>query len=529
MFTSPHTSTLTITLTSVVDVGDGDEIVRSAEQPPTGWLPATSRPASPAPHAVLSSDLGHDACSPLPSVKKRISLCMIARDEAAMIADCIASAAGAVDEVVVVDTGSEDGTAEVARRAGARVVSFAWRDDFAAARNASIAAATGDWVLVLDADERLAPGAAAAVRTAVRRPSAPAGALRLHDASRLDATAAEVLSGSARLGEPTDLPRLFRRDPDLAYEGVIHEHVTPWVVRHGRKVMRVEADIVHLGAVPELRNARGKRGRNIALLRRRCQDDPLDFDAAGYLAQELYMEGAFEEAWRVVEEVWQRRATPSPVGTHRLAVARAILARRAHMPDEMLETVADQEQRNGPHPELAFLRGCALEEKAAAEPARSPGRTGRLEEAEAAYRTALADFPNRLFDSLRGARSWLSHTQLGTVLLLLGRPAQAAEAFQAALHAQPGHREAELGLAEVDLAEGRPLAALRRLEPMLGKVRDAWWLAACAATDLGSAPDAKLFFSRALADRDGVKAWHRAEAMAAAAARAAPPGQETAV
>ena len=299
---------------------------------------------------------------------------MIVRNEAEMIADCIASTAGAVDEVVVVDTGSEDRTIEFARQAGAQVVPFAWRDDFAAARNASIAAATGSWILVLDADERLAPGAAAAIRAAVRCATAPAGVLRLHDASRLDATPAEVLSGKARLGEPGDLPRLFRHDPDLAYEGRIHEHLTAWMLRHGRTVMRVNADIIHLGAIPDLRCARGKNGRNITLLRHRVHDEPLDFDASGYLAQELYREGALDEARNVVEDIWPRRNEPSKVCTHRLSVARAILARNARKPDEMLETLADEVKRGGPHPELAFLRGCALEDKAGLEPPGTPSR-----------------------------------------------------------------------------------------------------------------------------------------------------------
>ena len=449
----------------------------------------------------------------------RISLCIIARNEAAMIGDCIASAAGAVDEVIVVDTESEDGTADVARSAGARVARFEWRGDFAAARNASLALARGDWVLVLDADERLAPGAAPAIRVAVGSATAPAGLLRLHDASRLDATAAEVLSGAARMGEPTQLPRLFRRTPDLAFEGVVHENVNSWLARHGRRAMRVDADIVHLGEVPDLRRARGKHERNVTLLRRRWQEDPLDLSAAGYLAQELFASGEHSDARRVVEEAWQRRTAGTGSNTHRLAVARALLARQARDPDAMLETIADEEQRNGSHPELAFLRGCALEEKGAAERPGSPGRMARLAEAERAYRDALAAPPRSLFDSIYGARSWLSQTRLGTVLLLLGRPLEAAGVFTVALASRPGHREAELGLAEADLTRGEPLAALRRLEPMLGKVRDAWWLAACAAEAVGSAADASLLLSRALSDGSAFAAWHVAEAVAAAGSR----------
>ena len=447
---------------------------------------------------------------------RRISLCLIARDEAQLLAGCLASVAGAVDEVVLVDTGSTDGTGEVARRAGVRVVPFAWRDDFAAARNASLAAATGDWVLVLDADERLAPGAARTIRTAVRCPAAPAGALRLHDASRLDATAEEVLSGRARLGDPIELPRLLRRDRDLAYEGVVHEHVSSWLNRNGAKVMPVGADVIHLGAVPALRHARGKRERNVTLLRRRWEADPGDLAAAGYLAQDLYGAGAYAEANRVVDQAWPRRADSTAFLTRRLAVARALLARVAHDPERVLETVADEEARQGRHPELAFLRGCAREEQAASEPPGSGPRQQRLREAEADFREAVSEYPHRLLDSVYGARSWLGHTRLGTVLLLLGRPSEASEAFRAALQARPGDREAELGLAEAELARGDALAALRRLEPMLDEVRDAWWLAARAAAAAGSPADAALLAERTRSDPTRFIGWHRAEQVRAA-------------
>ncbi|HIK16198.1 MAG TPA: tetratricopeptide repeat protein [Leptolyngbyaceae cyanobacterium M33_DOE_097] len=86
-----------------------------------------------------------------------ISLCMIVRDEAENLPACLASAREAVDEVIVVDTGSRDRTAEIAADSGAQVFEFEWCDDFAAARNASLRYAQSEWILVLDADETLVP------------------------------------------------------------------------------------------------------------------------------------------------------------------------------------------------------------------------------------------------------------------------------------------------------------------------------------------------------------------------------------
>ena len=449
----------------------------------------------------------------------RISLCMIARDEARFIGGCIESVKGAVDEVVVADTGSTDGTAELARRAGARVVPFTWCDDFAAARNASIAAASGDWLLILDADERLSAAGAAAVRDAVRRASAPVGMLRLHDASRLDAAPADVISGQARLGECSEIPRLIRHDPDLAYEGVIHEHINAYMTRHARTAMRVGADIVHLGAVPGLRVDRQKRLRNVRLLRRRCESDPLDFDAAGYLAMELYGLTALEEAWHVVEQRWEKRASSSPFGTLRLSLARGLLLFSARRPDDIFATVDFERRRSPGNPELAFLEGCAWELRGWSVPRKSKLRRSHLARAIESFSDAMRPAPGRFRDNIiYGACSWHPLTHIGHALLILGHPAEAMKAFEGA-QAVKSEPRAELGLVEAEIALGKPLAALERLEPLLGKFRDAWWLASRASAALGSSADAELFLTRALSDPGDFTAWHRGEALAAEVAR----------
>ena len=92
---------------------------------------------------------------------------MIVRDEAFFIEECLTQAAPHVDEIVVVDTGSTDGTRDIAVRHAQVVADFTWIDDFAAARNAAIERAHGDWILVLDADERIAPADYARIRSAI--------------------------------------------------------------------------------------------------------------------------------------------------------------------------------------------------------------------------------------------------------------------------------------------------------------------------------------------------------------------------
>lgn len=85
-----------------------------------------------------------------------VSICMIVRNEEAILPEALQSVNGLADEIVIVDTGSEDGTAEVAREFGAHWIEGGDRYHKSEARNMAIDAANGDWIVILDADERIA-------------------------------------------------------------------------------------------------------------------------------------------------------------------------------------------------------------------------------------------------------------------------------------------------------------------------------------------------------------------------------------
>jgi tetratricopeptide (TPR) repeat protein len=447
-------------------------------------------------------------------VRPRISLCLIARDEEAMLPDCLASVRGAVDEVVLVDTGSRDRTAALARAAGARVLEWAWRDDFAAARNEALAGATGDWILQLDCDERLGPGAGAALRAEVRRKGPPFGLLPLHDAARLDAPPAEVIAGRARLGEPMWLPRLLRRLPDLRWDGVVHESVTAWLVAHGSVARRVAADIVHLGAVPELRAARGKGGRNLSLLERRCAGAPEDVAAAGYLAQEYLAAGRKAEARALCDRAWEALERGPRRLCLRLATARAILLLEAGEAEGALATVRRAAARDGAHPDLSWLAGRALLAQAAGAAACGTAKALCTEAAQA-FRASRAARGQVLVDqSLRGTTGWRAALGLGEALLGLGDPAGAGEAFAEALAERPDLLEARLGAADALIEAGSAAEALAGLEPLLGEGPDAWALAAAAAAALGAAADARALLELSAGREGRGWVWARAQARA---------------
>jgi hypothetical protein len=157
----------------------------------------------------------------------RLSATLIARNEERVIGDCLRSLAGIADEIVVVDTGSADRTPRIAAEFGARVFHFPWCDDFSAARNHAIDHATGDWILYIDADERVRPIDPAARAAMFADPAAVALRVRFHP----------------RTGH-TAYPehRLFRRHPRIRFTGVVHETMLPDVQR----VM--DADGMHIGA-----------------------------------------------------------------------------------------------------------------------------------------------------------------------------------------------------------------------------------------------------------------------------------------
>jgi tetratricopeptide (TPR) repeat protein len=142
-----------------------------------------------------------------------LTAALIVRDEAGALARCLASIRPVVDEIVVVDTGSQDDSPAVAEEYGAIVVHRPWDDDFAAARNAGLDRATGEWILYIDADEHLAP----VDRDHVERELADRDR---HVAYRVRLRA---LAGYTPYWEY----RLWRNRPDVRFAGVIHETPLP--------------------------------------------------------------------------------------------------------------------------------------------------------------------------------------------------------------------------------------------------------------------------------------------------------------
>ncbi|HPF34426.1 MAG TPA: glycosyltransferase family 2 protein [Candidatus Krumholzibacteria bacterium] len=212
----------------------------------------------------------------------RITLCMIVRDEEQALAACLDANAPWVDEIVVVDTGSADGTVDVARRAGARVLTIDWPDDFARARNHGLAAAGGDWILVLDADEQLDAEAGADLRRLAADP-----ALLCLSFRRCDYDGDRLLSR-------VSVVRAWRRRDDIRYRYRVHEQVLPDILRvseregSGRGVCG--GRLIHTGAAPGVVAERGKLERNRHLGELQLAETPDDPYVLFKLAETLLLQ-----------------------------------------------------------------------------------------------------------------------------------------------------------------------------------------------------------------------------------------------
>lgn len=208
----------------------------------------------------------------------RLSVCLIVKNEERFLAQCLKSVRGLASQIVVVDTGSTDRTVEIAREAGAEIYSFGWCDDFAAARNAALEHATGDWVLMLDADEELP--AAQHVRLLEDMKNGGTIAFRLP----------LVNAGQENEGR-SFVPRLFRNAPGVFFTGRIHEQVFPSLLVHakkwGLKTALGSAELLHHGYSQELLRDRNKIERNLKLLRAATGENPGDVNLLMNLGLEL--------------------------------------------------------------------------------------------------------------------------------------------------------------------------------------------------------------------------------------------------
>jgi tetratricopeptide (TPR) repeat protein len=358
-----------------------------------------------------------------------LSLSMIVRDSEKWLAECLQSVQGVVNEIVIADTGSKDATLSIAGQFGARIIDFPWEDDYAEARNASLKAVQSDWVLVLDADERLDPSSPRTLPPLLASSTIQGYNVtlrnyfrgfvsRLWDRPTLPNRKSPPYARDYPVYADHENVRLFRRRPEIFFEGCVHESVLRALYRINAEPASSNLVIHHMGLSFDAEGLARKYLRYRELGIKKLKQMPNDAQA--------HLELALEESDHFSNE----------------PAALALLERACELEPRMIE---------------AWLFR-----------ARSLLRLGRNAEA--------VECARRVEDV--GSKSSMSAEVLADAYFNLGNFTAARDAYRKALTRNPNNAElqSKLGLAEVQAGRGpaglRQLREALALEPRSATVMD---------------------------------------------------------
>jgi len=237
-----------------------------------------------------------------------LSVCMIVKNEADLLGRCLRSIQSVADQIVVVDTGSQDRTVEVAKSFGAAIIEVQWRSDFSWARNISLDHATSAWVLWLDADD-VVPAQSLPLIADLKK-------------SRPDCVFGLIVRNQRPNDTGTEFvqARMFPNRPQIRFERRVHEQMMPSALRCGLRMEKRNVVIEHHGyAEPE--TLKRKARRNIDLMLEEYDKERPDPVTAVEIADSFQLIDELGEA-----EKWYRTVLAVP----NVATASPAIASQAH-------------------------------------------------------------------------------------------------------------------------------------------------------------------------------------------------------
>ncbi|WP_040484593.1 glycosyltransferase family 2 protein [Lyngbya aestuarii] len=375
-----------------------------------------------------------------------LSFCMIVRNEEQNLAQCLQSVKGVVDEMVVLDTGSTDRTTEIAKEWGAQVYYFDWCDDFAVARNFALKYVTGEWILVLDADERLVSSIVPQIKQAITQ----------EDCLVINLVRQEI---GASQSPYSLISRLFRNHPKIQfnrpYHALIDDSVNQLLKQEGRWKIGSLADvaILHEGYQADAIARRNKQQIAKQAMQSYLAEQPSDPYVASKLGA-LYVDmGEIAKGLQLLTKGLKQLNLYSKYEEaeaddslfyelhYHLGIAhrkKQNLAEAKHYYEIAIKANILPQLKLGAYNNLGNL----LKD------------TGHLLEAKAAYEMTLQIDPNFV----------QGYYNLGMTLRAMGDYAEAIAAYQKAIQLDPNYAEAYQNLGVALLSAGKVLSGLEALK-----------------------------------------------------------------
>jgi len=378
----------------------------------------------------------------------RLSLCMIVRDNERTIRPCLESIRPWVDEMVVVDTGSNDPTPSIAEGYGARVLHFPWCDDFSAARNESLRHAHGKWLFWMDSDDTISAECGRKLQKL---------ATQSHDESTLGFVMQVHCPGQDADADVTvvDHVKMFRNHPELRFEGRVHEQVLPAIRRLGGEVAWTDINLVHSGSDRSPERRRQKQQRDLRLLELELRDRP-DHPFALFNLGMTFSD--MDEHDKAAEALERCLEASQPGESHvRKAYALAVASYAQLDRYDRAEAICRKGRELFPKDrELLFRQGIIAH------------RAGRLDEAAASYRGAIRGGEGRHFTSIdRGIGGFKARHNLALVYEDMGQLDLAELQWREVAREVPGYRPGRRSLTDVLLRQNRLVSAEIECESML--------------------------------------------------------------
>jgi tetratricopeptide (TPR) repeat protein len=379
-----------------------------------------------------------------------ISLCMIVKNEEDWVLGAVESVRSIVDEVIIVDTGSTDSTIERISGIGAKLLTLRWKDSFAHARNVSLAAATESWILVLDADERVADRDLPYIEDAAGRGDADGYHLIQRNYSRRKqvigwtANVSDYAEG-ARYPGYVDNPliRLFRNSPEIRFHGAVHEIIDPTRLPSNLKFPASPSVIHHYGKVRGEERVTAKQRFYLQLGLKKIGEDPQNAKAHFDLGVQYQELSRHQEACECFERTFEM--TRMPAALLYWALSKKQLRQYQDAADLLRRAMQLGLNTLHVHLELGNIHLAQ----------------GELQQARTAYERCLEMDSNNPIVGYN----------YGLVLRKLGDTNGATQSHERVLRIDPQFREPIMELAVLYLQEGRPdeaLAILRNLQTMDG-------------------------------------------------------------